>query len=172
MFLEMKLDQHYLLQCYIKYTDVCTTSCQSICIWWWWVVNGQCIFTAQLWRNRLRVTFGCHLFAIFSWLFAFPFAYMLLAFTVSSQSFCDCTSQTICFKTWIFVCHHLEFVWNKWIYFPQKYCILFADLLFPRICVQTSPTCELTKELNTGVKMLKPCTYSDLHINASKCISR
>ena len=42
----------------------------------------------------------------------------------------------------------------------KKYCLLFADLLFPRICVQTSPTCELTRELNTSVKTLKLCTLT------------
>ena len=65
----------YTVMQHIDYPAV-QLACQSICIWWWWVVNGQCIFTAQLWRNRLRVTFGCHLFAIFSWLFAFPFAFV------------------------------------------------------------------------------------------------
>ena len=107
--------------------------------------NVQCIFTAWLWRKRLQMKFRCHLKSTFPW-FVFVFALEL----------------DICSKTWIICLSSLRiFVCNKsFISFPPKYFLLFEDLLFPRICVQTSPTCDLTKELNTSVKTLKPCALT------------
>ena len=157
----------YTVMQHIDYPAV-QLACQSICIWWWWVVNGQCIFTAQLWRNRLRVTFGCHLFAIFSWLFAFPFAFV--------------------------TCVHCFFAIFLWLHIP-KYLFQNMDICLSslRICLKQisifpkkllSPFCRLAVPTHLcpnftylwndqriehrceNVKTL----YSDSHINASKCI--